>query len=345
MNVLSLYIHGDESVKRVSTWDSVRAAERGEQLTFLAQVKNFSHANAQQTQAYLDGSDDLLWPVDSDSRKFSYNLDWIWSQDATLGEWGASCRDGEIDYEYAYEGCDRHWLATSWEAQHSIPIDYLIPAHRFPEREISYPFLKDGDRRTVDLTISHSFGGQDGHVTVRQTLFTSECESEKDNVLIRVGVPIGLPTSDFLKDRRVDHPTAEDVQGFDLTQYLLSWLLFKALLLTPNRASVKTWASNPSEYMQVLQDLTLPDPTGDFLKFAQKQWQIQSWITIAPFGSYVDPVEGPQVCLYMGFEYRPGKEGPNAWPEEYVTDALIHMSNIVNKNEAFAKALGVIPLR
>ena len=339
-----LNINVDESsVENVFCWDCECAAERGEQLTFLAQVNNFSHGSAQETQAYLDGSSVFINPVFHNHTGLVSSLGWIWSQDATRGEWGASCRDGEIDYEY-YEGCDRHWLATSWEAQHSIPIDYLMPAHQFPERAISYPFLKDGDRRTVDLTISHSFGGQDGHVTVRQTLFTSECESEGNDVLIRVGVPIGLPTSDFLKERWVDHPTHRNMQGFDLTQYLLSWLLFKALLLTLNRASVKTWASNPSEYMQVLQDLTLPDLTEDFLKFAQKRLEIESWITIAPFGSYVEPVEGPQVCLYMGFEYRPGKEGPNAWPAEYVTDALIHMSNIVKTNEAFVKALGVIPL-
>ena len=344
LNVHWLYLANDDnSVKEVSIGDSARAAERGEQLNFLAQVKNFSHDNARHTQAYLDGSRDLLYPVDVDSGQFFYHLDWIWSQDATRGEWGASCRDGEIDYEYVY-GCDRHWLATSWEALRSVPVDYFLPAQRFPDCAISYPFLKEGDLRTVELKASHSLGSPENHLTVRQTLFASECVSEKDNVVIRVGIPIGLPTSDFLTDRRVDHPSADDVEGFDLTEYLLSWLLSKSLLLTLNRASVNTWASNPSEYMQVLQDLTLPDPTDDFLKFAHEDSLFDPWITIAPFGSYVEPVEGPQVCLYMGFEYRPGKEGPNAWPAEYVTDALIHMSNIVKTNEAFVKALGVIPL-
>ena len=341
LNVHRLYLANEEgSVGRASSWDSARAAERGEQLTFLAQVKNFSHANAQQTQAYLDGSDDLLWPVDRDAR-FVY-LDWIWSQDATLGEWGASCRTGEGVCEYV-DGCDRHWLATSWEALRSVPVDYFLPAQRFPDCAISYPFLKEGDLKTVELKVSHSLGWPENHLTIRQTLFASECVSEKDNVVIRVGIPIGLPTSDFLKVRRIDHPSADDVEGFDLTEYLLSWLLSKSLLLTLNRAIVNTWASNPSEYMQVLQDLTLPDFDYSLENDSFFGSFFNPWITIAPFGSYVDPVEGPRVCLYMGFEYRASKS-PNAWPAEYVTDALIHMSNIVRKNEAFAKALGIIPL-
>lgn len=352
LNVHRLYLANEEgSVGSAFSLDGARAAERGEQLTFLAQVKNFSHANAQQTQAYLDGSDNLLWPVDRDS-SFDF-LDWIWSQDATQGEWYASCRWGEINYKY--DGCDRHWLATSWEALRSVPVDYFLPAQRFPDCAISYPFLKEGDLKTVELKVSHSLGWPENHLTIRQTLFASECVSEKDKVVIRVGIPIGLPTSDFLKVRRIDHPS-DDVEGFDLTEYLLSWLLSKSLLLTLNQASVNTWASNPSEYMQVLQDLTLPDPTDYFLKVAKRKFTSDGkfsffapnpWITIAPFGSYVDPVEGPRVCLYMGFEYRPGKrpnQWPDQWPAEYVTDALIHMSNIVRKNEAFAKALGIIPL-